>query len=590
MSLSFVTSILRATSLVPGLPQHISNGNSTLGTVSPGPPNLPFSVGPPSWGSATPANTNPYTQVPNTGFVHNHVWNITRGTIAPDGVEVGAILVNGAFPGPLLEANWGDVFNITVHNNIAGPSEGTLLHWHGLLHKGAPWYDGAPAVHSCPIAPGSSFVYTFTADLYGTSWWHSHYSAQLADGLMGPVIIHGPTQVPYDIDIGPVILSDHYHNDYHYYIDETSGLNFEPPFADNNLINGKMFFNCSLVINGQKCTPNAAISKFKFQTGKTHRLRLINAGAEGLQRFSIDGHVMTVIANDFVPIVPYNTKVVTLAVGQRTDVIVSAVGKPTDAFWMRANTSSICSASLQPYALAAIYYDKASSSAAPKSSAWPYIEVNCNNDPLSKTVPFYPLTPPAKPAVTQNIDVTLGVNASGNALFFMNGESFRGNYDHPILLLAGLGNTSYPDDPQWNVYNFGSNSSVRLVIRNTTPLAHPMHIHGHNFWVLAEGRGPVWDGVVTNPRNPQRRDVQMMANGTVDDPGFIVLEFVTDNPGVWPLHCHISWHVSTGLYINIVEQPEKIKALKFPPSIAQTCRDWAVYSNHTVVDQIDSGL
>lgn len=60
--------------------------------------------------------------------------------------------------------------------------------------------------------------------------------------------------------------------------------------------------------------PNAGMSKFRFKKGKVHRLRLINAGAEGLQRFSIDGHTLTVIANDFVPVKPYTTKVVTLGV------------------------------------------------------------------------------------------------------------------------------------------------------------------------------------------------------------------------------------------------------------------------------------
>ena len=77
------------------------------------------------------------------------------------------------------------------------------------------------------------------------------------------------------------------------------------PNSDNNLINGKMNFDCSTVAQGDKtpCTNNAGLSKFKFKSGKTYRLRLINAGAEGIQRFSIDGHNMTIIANDFVPIV-----------------------------------------------------------------------------------------------------------------------------------------------------------------------------------------------------------------------------------------------------------------------------------------------
>lgn len=48
----------------------------------------------------------------------------------------------------------------------------------------------------------------FKADLYGTSWYHSHYSAQYTGGLLGPMIIHGPTNYDYDVDLGPILLSD----------------------------------------------------------------------------------------------------------------------------------------------------------------------------------------------------------------------------------------------------------------------------------------------------------------------------------------------------------------------------------------------
>lgn len=50
--------------------------------------------------------------------------------------------------------------------------------------------------------------YTFRADRFGFSWYHSHYSAQYAAGLLGPMIIHGPTHVDYDIDLGPVFITD----------------------------------------------------------------------------------------------------------------------------------------------------------------------------------------------------------------------------------------------------------------------------------------------------------------------------------------------------------------------------------------------
>lgn len=86
------------------------------------------------------------------------------------------------------------------------------------------------------------------------------------------------------------------------------------PCSDNNLINGKMFFDCSLVTDGTPCTINAGLSEFQSTPGKTHRLRVVNAESAGLQHFSIDNHLMTVIANDFTPIVPYQAKVITMGV------------------------------------------------------------------------------------------------------------------------------------------------------------------------------------------------------------------------------------------------------------------------------------
>ena len=306
-------------------------------------------------------------------------FNIARGTIAPDGVNKSALLINGAFPGPTIEANWGDTITVNVCNKITGPEEGTALHWHGMLQKKTPWYDGVPAVQQCPIAPGKCLTYSFIADLYGTSWYHSHYSAQYAAGIVGPMVIHGPTQQAYDYDLGPILLSDHYHTEYFKIVQQVMAPNSPPPFSDNNLINGKMNYNCSLAPAGTSCTPNAGLSKFKFHSGKKHRLRLINSGAEGIQRFTIDGHNMTVIANDFVPVKPYTTNVVTLGIGQRSDVIVQGIGKPNSAYWMRADLSPTCDLTNQPYALAAIYYENADTNSKPTTTKTPYDDSKCGN-------------------------------------------------------------------------------------------------------------------------------------------------------------------------------------------------------------------
>ena len=159
------------------------------------------------WGLLTDSATNPYVDYPRTGVIRTFDFTISRGVIAPDGYQRPVLLVNGAFPGPLIEANWGDKIIVNVHNNITGPEEPTSIHWHGFLQQGMPWEDGAPGVTQCPISPRKSLKYEFVASLYGTAWYHAHYSAQYSAGVLGPIIVHGPTKSNYDIDIGPIMLS-----------------------------------------------------------------------------------------------------------------------------------------------------------------------------------------------------------------------------------------------------------------------------------------------------------------------------------------------------------------------------------------------
>ncbi|CAK3940089.1 multicopper oxidase [Lecanosticta acicola] len=589
--------------LAPQLSQKATNGNSPLGLLQA--PRLPdFLTGGPlpngyPWAGRTAKNTNYYTDTPNTGVTRNYDFTITRQTIAPDGVEKDGLVINGAFPGPTIEANWGDWIEVTVHNQL---DEGTSLHWHGLLQRETPWSDGVPGVQQCPIAPSVSFTYRFRADLPGTSWYHSHYSAQMAGGLFGPLIIYGPTDnTQYDEDLGPVMVNDWYHTEYFQLVQQAmapTAAGLAPPLSNNVLINGKMNYPCANVTSSQKCTPNAGVSKFKFTSGKTYRLRVINAGVEAIQKFSIDGHKMTVFANDFVPITPYTTDVLTLGVGQRSDVVVKATGRPTDSYWMRSDLGPSffeggCSLhdGTSPTALAAIYYERADNSTVPTSNSTVSSTAltTCQNDDLSATVPCHAIQPPSQPASSQNLDVTLQSNGTHN-LFYVNNSTFRVDYNDPVLLDAKNGQTRFPSE--YNVYDFGQSSSIRLVIYNHAQAgSHPMHWHGHNMYVLAVGFG-TWDGTITNPSNPQRRDVQILPNPqSASVPAYIVIQIDADNPGVWPMHCHIAWHLSEGLYITVLERPRDIRNdMQIPQEMAQTCTDWQSYTQSNVPEQIDSGL
>jgi FtsP/CotA-like multicopper oxidase with cupredoxin domain len=131
-------------------------------------------------------------------------------------------------------------------------------------------------------------TYTFKAELFGTSWYHAHYSAQYADGEFRPIVVHGPSDnEAYDIDIGLIALNDFYHDDWYSMVQILSPPhpNQPPPMptSDGNLINGKMRSDC---VSGTNCSPNAGFSQFYFKSGENHRLRQMNTGADAAQQGS----------------------------------------------------------------------------------------------------------------------------------------------------------------------------------------------------------------------------------------------------------------------------------------------------------------
>lgn len=611
--------------LISSLPKGQQCGNSQWGDINcprlplnglPGGPSYPSgsltvsrSLAPYPTGSGYPHNSGSATRtlssvtgtssptdpacpkMPDTGVTRTYDLHVAYQTIAPDGVTRNGLTINGQYPGPMVEANWGDWIKFRVTNDLT--DEGTALHAHGLFQTETSWYDGVPAVAQCPITPnGGTYEMLFRADRYGTSWYHSHYSAQYSGGAHGPMIIYGPKHQEYDIDVGPVIVEDWFHADYFSLVNGTMNGRFPP--SNNNLINGRMNYPCANTT--LPCTPNAGISKFRFESGKKHLLRLINAGAEGLQKFSIDGHQLKVIAVDFIPIEPYTTNVVTLAIGQRTDVIVEAVGKPGDSFFMRSQLAQgfrcTLNTGVSPNAVAAVYYEGADTDSVPAttSSVTPTQLTTCTGDPLSASVPLCKIPLPA-PDHTERVTFDFRSNGT-NFIWFLNNQTYRGDYNQPTLLKAKRGETDFK--PEWNVYQFPGATNVRLHLVNNGMIGgHPMHLHGHDFHVLAEGYGE-WDGQVTNAGNTIRRDVHQLNNarnvtGTVE-PSFMVLQFVQDNPGAWPLHCHLAWHVSGGLFMQILERPEDIRKQDFDQDVFDLCTTWDAYTKDNPPNQIDSGL
>lgn len=132
------------------------------------------------------------------------------------------------------------ISEITVKNKLL--YNGTTVHWHGIRQLNSFESDGVNAITQCPIATGDHFVYRFKALQYGTSWYHSHYSLQYSDGLLGPLTIHGPSTANYDSPVDPILMTDWNHRSG--FQDFQSELTGPPPLMESILLNGVGSFTC----------------------------------------------------------------------------------------------------------------------------------------------------------------------------------------------------------------------------------------------------------------------------------------------------------------------------------------------------------
>lgn len=251
--------------------------------------------------------TDYYTEYPDTGVTREYYFNLEEVTIAPDGYSRTAYSINGTFPGPTIIADWGDTVVVHVTNSLTAAQNGTSIHFHGIRQRDTYPMDGVTSVTQCPTPPGSTYTYTWKAEQYGTSWYHSHIGLQAWEGVAGGIVINGPAAADYDVDAGVLLLTDWSHRtaDELYY----SALSSGPPQLTNGLINGTNTWTSSGTTVGERFN-------MSFTSGSSYRLRLVNTAIDSYFKFSIDNHTMTVIAADFVPIVSYNTTVLNIAMGK----------------------------------------------------------------------------------------------------------------------------------------------------------------------------------------------------------------------------------------------------------------------------------
>ncbi|RGP71961.1 hypothetical protein FSPOR_3076 [Fusarium sporotrichioides] len=573
-----------------------------------------------------------YEKFAPIGIMRNYTLTITDESFNADGQNFAeAKLFNKKYPGPWLEACWGDV----IINNMS--KNGTSIHWHGIRQNQTMDMDGVNGVTQCPIAPGDSFNYVFKTTQYGTSWYHSHYSVQYADGLQGPITIHGPQSAPYDATKPPLLMTDWSH--------ESA---FKLLFPGSSLANRTFLLNGAGNISHYNNTPTLEVPKnYELYFNKTptdrprrpkrYLLRLINTSFESTFIFSIDNHWLQIVTSDFVPIEPYFNTSVLIGIGQRYNVIVEANPLAGDVneipedgnFWIRTWVAKNCGSRTAlpdgPYERTGILRYNHSDTALPSSQPWVNISMACSDETYSSLRPKLPwYVGPAANARTfgddeagERFNVTFNGQAGSSPEFIEeypvaafglqrpdqpNFRPLQINYSDPVMMHLDESHQSYPEkwvvipedytETDWVYFvltmqgtanGTGAHPvhSLRPPLRNVTNITYQIHLHGHDFALLQQEETQVYDPSKLNLKldNPPRRDVVLLPSN-----GFVVIAFKADNPGVWLMHCHIARHASEGLAMQVLERQSDANKL-FPVSSLnmieadRVCQNWKAWQH-----------
>ncbi|KAJ4782206.1 L-ascorbate oxidase [Rhynchospora pubera] len=534
---------------------------------------------------------------------HHLHWEVSYMFASPDCQEKLVMAINGQFPGPTIHAKDGDTVVVELKNSL--PTEGVVIHWHGIKQIGTPWADGTALISQCPIKPDETFVYKFQADKAGTYFYHGHYGMQRAAGLYGLLIVDvkegEKEKFKYDGEIN-MLLSDWYHQDIY---TQMVGLSSKPfrwiGEPQSLLINGVGQFNCSLATNQgiNKCNMEnmqCAPMVFRVLPNKTYRLRIISTTSLSSLNLAIGNHKMTIVEADGNYVDPFTVDDMDIYSGDSYSALITTDQHVSSNHWISVGVRG--RQPKTPPALAILSYLNNSQAQLELPKATPPTTPLWNDYTHSKSFSYKILAAKGNPKPPKKADRLIQLLNTQNRIdgfikWSLNNVSMvlpstpylgslryslKGAFDQkkPRDRFGANYNVMKPPiNPNTttgsNLYEIKLNSTVDIILQNANALAenvseiHPWHLHGHDFWVLGYGEG------LFRKKDVSRFNVENapLRNTVVIFPyGWTAIRFVADNPGVWAFHCHIEPHLHMGMGVVLAEGIELVKEI---PKDAISC-------------------
>lgn len=300
-------------------------------------------------------------------------------------------------------------------------------------------------------------------------------------------------------------------------------------------------------------------------------LNLVNSGSISDLSVSLDAHSLWVFAADGLYVTPQEVQVLHISLGQRYSVMIRLDQVPGDYYLRFASyPTGDMQQVIEGQAIVSYSGQNMTTTATTMAplikedpmSTWMLLNgsatANATTLDATSLQPFVSNAPPVGAA-----DVTkhFTINETGIVTWVMDGYP----YTEPAVPIL-YGNTS----DGWlanTTIQLPINSTIDIILKiandSMDMMGHPIHLHGHKFWILGSGTGnfpyasvlDVPQGVL-NLHNPVYRD-------TADIPasGWLAIRFVTDNPGAWLMHCHMQWHLMSGFALVFVEGASEIQGV-----------------------------